>query len=305
MHPATAAFRYTEAWPVQPLPKNVAGVQYTSPLDVVMQLESSGAWPDDLQAIKAVRAAFYIHLAELIGQHLSLRTEVTAQFIDVWCEGFVFRLHIHHERELVLLERDDPEGKAARAIRKRNVMRPQHNSTLHGLYSRFPALGAAVRLAKIWVHSRTVTVVYYVAHTSIGFFFPLLNNIVPLDMFSGHISEETIELLVASVFARPAPFSAPLSPLIAFTRFIHLLAHYDWAHFALVVDFAGEMGRDGVRVAQEAFEQLQEAGKAPTMFIATPYDRTTSFWTKRKPARMVRLPLYFREPCLLTTRGRS
>lgn len=154
MHPTSAVFRYMEPWPVQPLPKNATGVIHTQPLDVVMQLESSGAWPDDVQAIRAVRAAFYIHLAQLINQHLSWQTQVTVEFLDVWCEGFVFRLHIHHERELVLLERADLTSAVARRLRKRQVLRPLHNSTLHGIYARYPAIGPAVRLAKTWVHSR-------------------------------------------------------------------------------------------------------------------------------------------------------
>ena len=155
MHPAAAGFRYTEPWPVQALPKGAAGVAFTTPLDVVMQLESSGAWPDDLEAIKCVRAAFYVHLGQLVTQHMSLRTEATAEFLDVFCEGFVFRLHIHHDRELALLQRAEPDGAAARRIRRRQVLRPLHNSTMHGLHSRYPAFGTTARLAKAWIHSRT------------------------------------------------------------------------------------------------------------------------------------------------------
>ncbi len=153
MHPISPAFRYTEPFPLQSQKNDRQRVAHYEPLEVIVQFESSGSWPDDREAIRALKAAFYAHMAELIAKELRLECQPTVEFLDLLCEGYAFRFYIHHERELQLLQREQPAEE--RKLEKRNVLRPLHNSTVHGLQSKFPMFGITARLAKIWMHSRT------------------------------------------------------------------------------------------------------------------------------------------------------
>ena len=104
-------------------------------------MESSGKWPDELAAISQVKTAFYCAMAEQLGSECKLLTSPTTDYLDVLKSGFVFRVRIAYERE-VLLMRDElrnksgEEGKEFRAAlqkaEKDIVHRPQLTSALAG-----------------------------------------------------------------------------------------------------------------------------------------------------------------------------
>ena len=50
---------------------------------VVCHLESSGKWPDDLDAIGRVKAAFYLRLAAMLEKQFSMTTVPTAACLHV------------------------------------------------------------------------------------------------------------------------------------------------------------------------------------------------------------------------------
>lgn len=56
---------------------------YSSP-SVVCHLEGSGQWPQDAEAVRRVRAAFQLRLAELLTQQHGLRCRATATHTDVF-----------------------------------------------------------------------------------------------------------------------------------------------------------------------------------------------------------------------------
>ena len=84
-------------------------------LDVVLQFESSGHWPDDLEAIRHTKTAFYLRMADELQSQLSLDSTVAADWIEIPISGFTFRLVIHHERELLLL-RNAGDQKAIKKV---------------------------------------------------------------------------------------------------------------------------------------------------------------------------------------------
>jgi U3 small nucleolar RNA-associated protein 22 len=59
-------------------------------------------------------------------------------------------------------------------------------------------------------------------------------------LFSGVVSDEVVELLVAYTFVKSAPNGPPSSRVTGFLRFLLLLVHYDWALAPLVVDVNGD-----------------------------------------------------------------
>ena len=114
----------------------------------------------------------------------------------------------------------------------------------HSLHQQFPAFGGGVRLCKRWVSSH---------------------------LFSNHLADEAVELMVAYLFISPAPYTIPrwavyedssgqfemsslsfplsisFSPLpptstdmAVFVRFISLLTTFSWEEEPLVVNFNKE-----------------------------------------------------------------
>ena len=235
--PASSSLRSMSAF--VPGPLNIAGLGGTVPdvaaylpvHDVVITLETSGRWPDDLAAIQATKTAFYERLAQLLtasldGAQARVRYDLDAgdQIRDETCvelvlrAGFAFALRIHHERERTLLERvvsDRAESQSSRArasraldvYRARFELAPRHHASLSALSNLYPALGETVRLVKR----------FFRAH-----------------MLSPHVCAEALELVCVAAFtsgeqATPATGSAGLVAVLS------LLASWDWREAPLLV----------------------------------------------------------------------
>ena len=82
------------------------------------------------------------------------------------------------------------------------------------LHHRYPAFGGSARLAKRWISAQ---------------------------MFANHISEEAVDLIVASIFVNPAPHTPPATPTCALVRFLKLLSTFDWQSTPLVLDISNEL----------------------------------------------------------------
>lgn len=51
---------------------------------VIVNLEGSGKWPDDIEAIKRVKAAFHLKIAELVKSQLSLIAVPFTTHLDIF-----------------------------------------------------------------------------------------------------------------------------------------------------------------------------------------------------------------------------
>eukprot|EP00904_Undaria_pinnatifida_P007744 jgi/Undpi1/409/HiC_scaffold_1.g00405.m1 len=76
------------------------------PLEVVVRLESSSKWPDDLEAVRSTGTAFLIRLAQCLEKQYKLKCVVGRRYVDVITNGYCFRLRIGGDRELLLLGSD-------------------------------------------------------------------------------------------------------------------------------------------------------------------------------------------------------
>lgn len=52
-------------------------------IEGVVQFEASGKWPNELSAIKRLKAAFYLHIAKGLRTNFNLKTKMNADSVDV------------------------------------------------------------------------------------------------------------------------------------------------------------------------------------------------------------------------------
>uniref|UniRef100_A0A3B3HT41 Nucleolar protein 6 n=1 Tax=Oryzias latipes TaxID=8090 RepID=A0A3B3HT41_ORYLA len=277
---AHPALRYTQVFPPRPLKVDYSFFDkekisrslipkegkpcpaYITPITVICHMEGSGKWPHDRLAIRHIRAAFHIRLAELLKKQHNYTCRACPSHLDVWKEGLAFRIQVAYHREpQVLRESVTPEGllvlrdnEEAQQLEVATIHKPLLTSTLHGLQQEYSCFGAVCRLAKRWLAAQ---------------------------LFSDDITEDTADLLVASLFLQPAPFTPPGSPQVGFLRFLHLLSSFEWRNNPLIVNLNNELTAADYTEIKNGFMASRES--LPVMFIATPKDKKSSMWTKRAP----------------------
>lgn len=285
---------------LQGLPLEIRQIQLATPLirssglgqlrtehmmDVVIQFEGSGSWPDDLAAIQMTKIAFLLKVSELLEQkrgpgiaRLGLENEKhelhNRSFLDVmYGPRITFRLRIHHEREEMLLERllaekeipassREDRASALAHFRRTFIDAPRHAQDVDGVSTRFPAFAATVAMTNLWMS----------AH-----------------LLSNHISNEVVELLVSSTFLHSAPWAAPSTETTGFLRTLLHLSRWSWQHEPLIVDFSGAMttiDEEVIRTRFEAWRNIDPALNRVILFIATNHAKGNT-WTEHRPAKVV------------------
>eukprot|EP00897_Mesotaenium_endlicherianum_P009718 jgi/Mesen1/8775/ME000524S08069 len=210
------------------------------PVPVVIQLEGSGKWPDEPEAVRMTKLAFLLKIADSMEQQHGVHFQASEDCVDLLADGYAFRVSIAYEKDPTLLDRSIfqtalglPAAPAAPGSKSWSAhMAPQddaalrcvHSSTLHGLQGMQPLYGPVTRLAKRWVACH---------------------------MLGGVVGEEALELLTAHLFTRPAPFAVPRSRIAGFLRFLTLLSTHDWATSPLVVDVNDDLSAANYQAIQD------------------------------------------------------
>ncbi|XP_076960700.1 uncharacterized protein LOC143637137 [Bidens hawaiensis] len=292
VQPLDSAFRHTSVFPPRshPLASGTkSGNRISSTcipsMEVMIQLEGSGNWPMDDAAIEKTKTAFLLRIGECLQKDYGMKYCPSEEGVDVFLSGFVFRLKILHERGLDLLngQAESYQVKRVSPTDKYLFLRCQHSSMINGLSGRHPLYGPVVQLAKRWV----------AAH-----------------LFSAFIMEEVIELVVAYIFQKALPFSAPCSRISGFLRFLRVLAEHDWMFTPMIVDINGDMTSDDEKEINDKFSLSRKAYEEGTgsiissMYIATAYDKGSETWTSSSPniTELKRLSAYAKSSSNLLTR---
>ena len=256
-------------------------------VDVCVQFEGSARWPNDVAAVQRTKIAFLLKIGELLEEsstsglatRVGLENEgtqlVNLAFLDIlYPQHAAFRLRIHHERELSLLEtagvekdfgvgRPENVARAAAAYKRNFIQSPLHTQAVRTLCTRFPLLSPSIRLMKKWRNSH---------------------------LLSGHISDELVELLTIRIFVTPYPWQAPASLATAFLRTLTFISRWQWRTKPLIVDFNGSMRReDAERIGLrfEAWRKIDPAMNRVVMFAASNLDPEGVTWTETGPVEVV------------------
>ncbi|XP_071731324.1 uncharacterized protein [Rutidosis leptorrhynchoides] len=290
--PLDSAFRHTSVFPPIPLPpaktakvENRTRSTCIQPMEVMIQLEGSGNWPMDDEAIEKTKASFLLKIGECLQKEHGIKYSPSEEGVDVFFSGYVFRLKIMHERGLDLLngQAESYQVKRVSSVDRYLFLRSQHCSMIYGLSGRYPLYGPVVQLAKRWV----------AAH-----------------LFSASFCEEAVELVVAYIFLKPLPFSAPCSRISGFIRFLRLVSGHDWMFTPLIVDINDDMTSKDEKEINEKFSASRKAYEEGTgiitsaMYLATTYDKGSEAWTSSCPtiSELKRLAVYAKSSLSLLTK---
>ncbi|KIX07157.1 uncharacterized protein Z518_01810 [Rhinocladiella mackenziei CBS 650.93] len=270
----------------------------TSPIDILIQFDTSTRWPDSLPAIQHTKIAFLLKLADLLtASNSDLNTRVGLENTDSAKEGYFntsfldiiypspapglssicFRARIHHDREVHLLQTALADKSLHGAVRdtlttalaadKRDFLaQPTHTTAIRNLSTRFPPLSNTIRLLKKWVSSH---------------------------LLLAHIPEEILEMVAAHIFLHPSPWSIPGSSTTAFLRCLHLLSRWDWAFTALIIDLSLSQDMSASQVSEietrfQAWRKLDPNMNNVVWLVGTNLDTTGTVWTQgSRPPRVV------------------
>lgn len=269
------------------VPLLLGGNERVEPASVIILFESSSQWPDDLLAVQSIKVAFLLKIGELledlledVNAQLGLENDITdlenKSFLDVsYDNGACFRIRIHHDRELELLERRlknrDIRGRereetanALAAYKKLFLRRPRHTQYLQTLCTRYPSLSEAIRMLKDWFSSH---------------------------LLSNHFPEELIELFAIHVYIHPLPWTAPSNALTALLRTLSLLSRWNWREEPFIADLDRSIDAStlaAIRTRYAAWRKLDPALNRVVMFVATPVDLDGIIWTDQAhPSKVV------------------
>ncbi|GAA5842510.1 hypothetical protein JCM11251_004894 [Rhodosporidiobolus azoricus] len=236
VQPCSPSLRYSSIFTPSPrrlkdFERQPASAKYIAPHDILLTLESSGRWPDDLEGIQKIKAAFLAKIGEgLEATRAVLRAElafdVDARPVDdnvaleiLTASGWAFRARVFYERSQLLLdEREEQLGETSNSSStlssldtylQRFVHAPKHHAAFANLQHHFTSYSHTVRLFKRWVS----------AH-----------------MLSSHFSDEVLELVVASVFLdSTTPYDPPSSGATGFARVMDRISRWNWRDEPLLV----------------------------------------------------------------------
>lgn len=274
----SAALRYTAPCVPEPLARSGLknGQTYIPLIKGVIRFESSAAWPtDDEEAIQKVKTALFVKLSETLHSTYMIDSFPYDDHIEVVFKGMVYSLIVHHPREITLYRAIDP-ARAAEMDRE-CVQAPLHHVAVHGTAVKYHAFTKAVRLAKRWVN----------AH-----------------FFSDHISDETVELLMTSCFTAHYPENVPQMHIVAFYRFLELIANFDATDFpALVIaDFDRDFRSVDFKTAvgQRKYAKENRSSEDDSLFVTTSYARGRNVWKAPSAVVMRRMIAFAKKSAEMT-----
>ncbi|CAH7689992.1 Nrap protein [Phakopsora pachyrhizi] len=285
VHPASDNLRYSSVF--VPGPRKSKGSRFflsatkcLPSLCCHLKFESSGKWPESLEAIQKIKAALLIRISEGLAQKQSVIKQELAFDSDalpieqnvvlnvLHRSGYSFQLSIFYEREEMLLERalsgigENQEFssewalQAHKSYRRRFLESRRHHDAITALQMRFPSFTYTVRLVKRWLS----------AHMLLSF----------------HISVEVAELLAAVVYLVPHGPSPPNTGSGGFFRFLKFMKEWDWRKEPILLPLETSVGLEmhtlthfPVELARKSAENFQGFRKKDpgffqfTYFIAT------------------------------------
>ena len=221
------------------------------------EINGGSGLPSDVKVLDEVKTIWATTIASrwLFGTEMRGRLEkrgyechVASGLIDVYCEGFCFRLLPYTEREVEMASRMVRSKELSPEEYRRRFLQfeflPPHQAILKNATLQNPAFLPALRLFKLWASAQ---------------------------MLTQSIPEVLLDELMLAVFAK-AP--APYHPVTAFYRALRLLVSFPWSESSLLIDPNQVLSQTQKQELMKAVdEERQKATRKWACCIVSPSDR--------------------------------
>lgn len=301
--PVSEALRYSSifvpgAVKLKSLPYISTAANFCPVHDCIITFEGSGKWPEDLDAIQKIKAAFLSKIGQVFEEAVpgskceaSVDLDAPSQGTNVALQialpqGHLFRLRVHHPRERLLLESalledemEDSERQVKQALLIQHhrlfTAQPSHHAAIAALQHRYTSFSATCRITKRWIAAHLLEL---------------------------HITPQVIELLCAKVYLdAESPYEVPSSGVVGFARVLDLLAKWKWREQPLTIpvyslhelDASGhtptfpQAKHDRVLRSFKNTRSLDPAINKTAWIVATEQDLTGKMWTMQGPSKLV------------------
>ncbi|KAL1501518.1 hypothetical protein ABEB36_006825 [Hypothenemus hampei] len=247
-------------------PKNCTELPYyLKPIDLIVNLEHSSKWPNDLEAVRHVKTSFYLEMSKMLQDKYNIVSNVNNNFLQVSYGGAIFRFRLFVQKEVSLMKKvtaDDGavaymDNKSSIEYEKTLKILPKVTIALKGLHMQYSSYGPATALVKRWLRSQLID----------DYLFP----------------DIVINLITASFYLNY--HNHPCTPQIAFMRFLDYVARNDWEVQPVIVNFNDEISKADLAELDSQF-QKHKATLQP-LYIIMPYDEGQSLFTKTSPTKEV------------------
>nr|CAD7569233.1 unnamed protein product [Timema californicum] len=234
-------------------------------IEAVIQLALSKKWPNDLEAVRRIKAAFHIEVAKCLSQQCGLTAQPHPNFVDILkTKGNIEGLGVNNSTGPMQVA---PNYRPQTTVIDLMLCFQSGFVFLSetgipsgsGLHQEHPSYGPACCLSKRWLAAQMID--------------------------PHHFPEIVVELLVAWLYLCPEPHEPPTQPQTAFFRFLHLLASTNWVTQPVILNFNTELAREEVVEIESTFQSSRST--LPPLFLATSYQPSGVVWTKRNPTLQV------------------
>ncbi|XP_022904514.2 nucleolar protein 6 [Onthophagus taurus] len=243
--------------------------KYVYPIECVIKLSRSSAWPNEIEALRAIKCEFYLKISSLLNEELKNKiiTQPNFDCLQVFYEGLVFRFKLFIEKELILLKKSiNSEGaviyqetEECFELEKNSQILPKIISALNGIHQENPSFGSCSTLIKRWLRSQMID--------------------------DDHMSDIIIDLWNASLYINQNSFNKFNLPQIGFIRFLKHVASFDPKTDFILVNFNEDIEKSRLDEIESNF--INNRSSLPFLYIVTPYDNGKSIFSKRGPSEEI------------------
>ncbi|EKM53177.1 uncharacterized protein PHACADRAFT_259350 [Phanerochaete carnosa HHB-10118-sp] len=310
--PVSESLRYTSVFAPVAMDQKLEGTlpacaRYVPVMDVIIEFEKSGRWPDDLRAIQKIKLAFFETLGSaLMSSAPGLCATIVlgdaahvSEIEDAGClelitpDGWAFNARIWHDREATLLDQlIDDKPHLPKHIKKKLAKANPVNGSGPDPRLRAQAMHAKDVYTRRFIHApRHHRAIAALAHrfTAFASTVRLVKRWLASHwLLRAHVSEEAAELLCAHVFLGATRTtkdreSVPGTKERGFVMVVHFLKDWEWEKGVFVPLYGDEKAEMSEGETKQAEVEIKAGDCRGVWVVSTEHDEEGHMWTAECP----------------------
>ena len=248
----------------------------TDAVDVLVELIPSRAWPEEEDFAATLKTLIIAKMASSLTTQFHYQTCVRPYCLDVVVDGLTFRLWM-----VTKIAPESIYAQMSSLYGELRALSQKHISFAHG-----------AQLCKIWANAHLFS--NQPLSASILETMDTVPGFEATSFDGSFFSSEFIDIIVASLFTNPAPYTqAPLTATAVLSRFLERLATWPWDFAPLVCNL--DMAPEQKALLMEKYNQLRQDCSA---CVAFNHSDILNLDTQRLPAEILQNMISYAEFCL-------